>query len=237
MTRHTRSLKSFAEAVKSTAAPSMAPPPPPKAKNQPPALKGNHLPQAVIWYRGRIDPASRPSFVDLVTDINTSLRDSPKHSHVRVVGVKWTSSSNLVVCAQAPSPSALVAALVAVQPALSSDLLIVKDIIPNTRWSCVTLSHVYTGKGPDSSHHTPDTLHEELTLNNLSYARLTVRQLPTWIRNPDSFKDGQLSTISFAFEDPDGNITRQIMGTSLTAFGNLRCSIKAWTPKKLTQEK
>ena len=47
----TSSLKSFAEAVKASVATPAAPPPhPPKAKNQPPALKGNLLPQAVIWY-------------------------------------------------------------------------------------------------------------------------------------------------------------------------------------------
>ena len=130
--------------------------------------------------------------MDLVTNINTSLQDSPKHLHVRMVGVKWTSSSNLVVHAQAPSPSALVAALAAAQPTLSSDLLIVKDIIPNTRWSCVTLSHVYTGKGPNSPHYNPDTIHEELAANNLSYAHLTIQQLLNWIHNPSTFKDGQI---------------------------------------------
>jgi hypothetical protein len=59
-----------------------------------------------------------------------------------VVGVKWTAASNLLVCTQAPSPSALVAALKAVQEALFDAYSEVKDIIPNARWSHMTLSHV-----------------------------------------------------------------------------------------------
>ena len=233
----TSSLKSFAEVVKaSVITPTLPPPHPPKAKNQPPALKGNYLPQAVIRYRGHVNPANRPSFVSLVAKMNTSLHDSPKHLHVRVVGVKWTSSSNLVVRAQAPSPSALVAALQAVQASISSDLLIINDIIPNTRWSQVTLSHVFSGKGPNSPAYDSNTLHEELALNNPNYALLTIRRPPNWIRNPMVFKDGQMSTISFAFEDPDGGTAHRLLGTSLTAFGNLRCTIKAWAPKKSMQE-
>ena len=233
------SLKTFAEAVKAsgTCPPSSPPSLPPKAKIQLHALKGNHLPQAVIKYRGHVDPASRPSFVDLVTKINTSLHNSPKHSHVRVVGVKWTSSSNLVVCAQTLSPDTLVDALKAIQGTLSTDRLIFDDIIPNVRWSHVTLSHVYTGKYSDSPHYDPNTLHEELVSNNPSYTCLTIRQPLTWVRNPSTFKDGQVSSISFAFEDPNGSIAQQLIGTSLTAFGNLRCTIKAWTPKKPTREK
>ena len=140
-----------------------------------------------------------------MSGIDTSLHNSLKHSHIHVVGVKWTSFSNLVVHTQASSPLTLVAALKVIQDILSSNLLIVKDIIPNTRWSCVTLSHVYTGKGPNSPHYNPDTIHEELAANNLSYAHLTIQQLLNWIHNPSTFKDGQISTISFTSEDPDGN--------------------------------
>ena len=233
----TSSLKSFAEVVKaSVAAPAPSPPQPPKAKTSPPALKGNLLPQAVIRYRGCVDPAHRSSFVDLVTKTNSSLRDHPKHSHVRVVGVKWTSSSNLVVRTQAPSPHALVAALRAVIGVLSDDHRVVADVIPNTRWSRMTLSHVYTGKEPHSTVFNPEGIHEELTLNNPNYALLVMRQLPNWLRNPSSFTDGQISSVSFAFEDQDGSIARRLVGTTLTMFGNLRCSLKAWVPKKTSKE-
>ena len=200
------SLKSFADAVKAPAPTPLPPAPtPPKIKISPPSIKGNPLPQAVIRYQGHIGTADRPSFIDLVPKLNRSLHIHPKFSHVRVVGVKWTPASNLLVCAQTPSPSVLVAALKAIQETFTSDQLIVKDIIPNTRWSRVTLSHVYTGKGPDSPALSPEAIHEELNTHNPNYATLVIRQLPSWVHNPDSFKDGQVSSISFAFEDPDGS--------------------------------
>ena len=170
--------------------------------------------------------------MDLVTRINSSLHNQSKHLHVRVVGVKWTSSSNLVVHAQAPSPHALQA----VPEALSGDQLVVVEVIPNTRWSRVTLSHVYTGKEPHSTVFNPEAIHEELALNNPNYALLTMRQLPNWLRSPSSFTEGQISSVSFAFEDQDGSIARRLVGTTLTAFGNLRCSLKAWVPKKSSKE-
>jgi len=75
-----------------------------------------------------------------------------------------------------------------------------------------------------------------LVLNNPNYALLTVRQFPNWLRNPSTFKDSQLSSISFAFEDHDGSIARRLAGTTLTAFGNLRCTLKAWVTTKSSKE-
>ena len=100
----------------------------------------------------------------------------------------------------------------------------------------MTLSHIYTGKEPDSPIFDSEAIHEELTLNNLSYARLTMRQLPNWLRKPEGFKDGQISSVSFTFEDPDRSIAPRLAGSTLTAFGNLRCTIKAWVTKKSTKE-
>jgi hypothetical protein len=116
--------------------------------------------------------------------------------------MKWTQASNLLTRAKAPSPSVLVAALEAVCLALIDDQLIIKDIIPNARWSCVTLSHVLTGKDPDTTAHSPEAIHDKLSTHNPNYAALTICQLPSWVCDPKSFKDGQVSSVSFAFEDP-----------------------------------
>ena len=100
----------------------------------------------------------------------------------------------------------------------------------------MTLSHVYTSTDPDSSTFSPEDIHEELTLHNPSYAQLTVRQLPTWLRNPSTFKNGQVTSVSLAFENQDGSIARRLAGSTLTAFGNLRCTLKNWVPKKPHKE-
>ena len=124
----------------------------------------------------------------------------------------------------------------AVPEALISDHLVINDVIPNTRWSHMTLSHVYTGKEPDSPVFNPEAIHKELVPNNPDYACLTMRQLPNWLRNPDTFKNSQISSISFAFEDQDGSIAHRLTGSTLTAFRNLRCTIKAWVTKKSSKE-
>ena len=225
------SLKSFADAVKQSA----PPPPPPKPKQpHPPSPKKFSLPQAVIIFHGQVTPEARPSFTDLVSTLNTNLRQDDQYSHVRVVGVKWTAASNLLVRAQAPSPNELANALLAVS--LTAFTAPIKNIIPNVRWSRVVLSNVHSGKTPDSPAHSPAMLHLELTQANPEYRDLNVRQFPSWLRNPTSLKDNQLSSVTFAFEDPDGSLARRLVGSSLTAYGNLRCTVKAWAPpKKLPQ--
>jgi len=216
------SLKSFAEAVKTPAhQPSLTPTTKSKPKNPQPPPRGECLPQAVICFQGRMNAKSHPSFMELVPLLNSSLHDNNKFSYIKVVGVKWTPASNLVVHTQAPSPSVLVSALKVVQGSINSDHLIIKDVIPNTRWSCMTLSHVYTGKDPNSPTFNPEDIHEELTLHNPIYTQLTIHQLPTWLHNPSSFKDNQVLSISIAFEDHDRSIARRLAGSTLTAFGNL----------------
>ena len=228
------SLKTFADAVKQSA----PPPPPPKPKpkqDQPPSPKKFSLPQAVIRFKSHVDPQSRPSFTDLVNTINTNLICDNHYSHVCVVGVKWTASANLLVRAHAPSPTELVDTLESATKLMTFPAYI-KDIIPNVRWSCVVLSNVFTGKAPDSPAHPPHIIHHELSTANPEYKNLIIRQFPAWLRNPDSLKDNQLSSISFAFEDPDRSLSRRLIGSSLTAFGNLRCQVKAWAPPKKTPQ-
>lgn len=222
------SLKSFADAVKSSAPP---PPPKPKPKQAHPPPKKILLPQAVIRFRDHVDPESRPSFTDLVANLNNKLHLDNEYSHVRVVGVKWTTASNLLVRAQAPSPNILTNALQNVVPTMPF-LGCIKDIIPNVKWSRVVLSSIPSGKTPDSPAYSSYSLHAELAAANPDYSDLTIRQFPSWLRNPDHLADGQLSSASFAFEDPDGSLARHLIGTSLTAFGNLRCVIKPWAPPK-----
>ena len=124
----------------------------------------------------------------------------------------------------------------AVPEALISDHLVINDVIPNTRWSHMTLSHVYTGKEPDSPVFNPEGIHEELVMNNPNYTHLTIQQLPNWLQNPSMFKEGQILSISFAFEDHNRSIAHKLMDTNLTVFSNLRCSIKAWVVKKSNKE-
>ena len=123
-----------------------------------------------------MDPQSRPSFTDLVDSINTNLICDNHYLHVRVVGVKWTASANLLVRAHAPSPTVLVDALESATQLMTFPAYI-KDIIPNVRWSRVVLSNVFTGKTPDSPAHPPHIIHHELSAANPEYKNLIIRLL------------------------------------------------------------
>jgi len=85
--------------------------------------------------------------------------------------------------------------------------------------------------------YSPEEIHGELTTHNPTYTALTIWQLLLWVHNPESFRVKQISSISFAFEDIDGTQAHQLLGSTLTAFGNLRCNIKAWVPPKKTPQK
>ena len=182
-----------------------------------------------------MDPKSRPSFTDLVNTPNANLFCDIYHSHVCAVGMKWTAASNLLVRAHATSPNELVDTLETTTASMAF-LAYIKDITPNMKWSRVILSNVFTGKAPNSPAHSPHIIHTELFTANPEYRNLIIRQFPTWLRNLTSLRNNQLSSISFAFEDPDGTLVHCLVGSSMTAFGNLRCQIKSWAPLKKTPQ-
>ena len=231
---HSSSFRSFAEAVKAS------PPPSPPLKTstsktkptQTPRLSVSTLPQVVVRYRRSSNNATRPICIKIVESLNEALATSPSFKHVLVVGVKWTARSNLVVRARAPSPTVLVNALEAVRHTLVDDHRVINDITPSTRWSRVTVSHVYSGKELTTPAHSSSVLHEELAAHNPAYATLNIRQAPSWVRNPASFSDGQLSSITFAFDDPDGSLANKLIGAPFTAFGNLSCLVRPWGRSK-----
>ena len=63
---------------------------------------------------------------------------------------------------------------------------------------------------------------------NPSYATLQITQKPSWVRPPSSYTHGSASSLSVAFEDPDGTKMKALLTERyLYAFGN-RCSVKKW---------
>jgi hypothetical protein len=184
------SFKSFSEAIKASA-PITPPPtatPPKKPKSSPSSwLPGSTLPQVVVCYQGTIDNKHRPIYIKIVESLNRVLTSSPSHKHILVVGVKWTTGSNLVVRARAPSPLVLVTALEMVHGTLEDDHQLIQDIIPNTRWSRVTISHVYSGKESSHSPYLPSALHTEFVRNVALFTRFSLFFLSFSSINPHSF--------------------------------------------------
>jgi hypothetical protein len=74
----------------------------------------------------------------------------------------------------------------------------------------------------------PAECHEALTTINPSYAHLTVTQRPSWVRPPSSYSINAVSSLSVAFEDPDGSkIKAMLADRYLYVFGT-RATVKKW---------
>ena len=74
----------------------------------------------------------------------------------------------------------------------------------------------------------PDRIHTALSAINPTYASLTVTQKPSWVCPPSSYAPGTISSLSVAFEDPDGSKLKALLAEHyLYIFGN-RASVKKW---------
>jgi hypothetical protein len=105
----------------------------------------------------------------------------------------------------------------------------------NVKWSRVLLHKVPTGATDSRAAYSPDECHKALVAENPFYSSLTITQRPSWVRHPSSYTAGSASSLSFAFEDPDGTLTTTLSQKKvLYAFGHV-ITIKKWkqrtTPK------
>ena len=99
---------------------------------------------------------------------------------------------------------------------------------PNVKWSKILINGIPTGTFKNSPAFPPECLHMVLSAINPSYASLTVTQKPSWVRPPSSYTPGSISSLSVAFEDPDGSKLKVLLAECyLYIFGN-RASVKKW---------
>ncbi|KAI0311491.1 hypothetical protein OF83DRAFT_1033859, partial [Amylostereum chailletii] len=84
-------------------------------------------------------------------------------------------------------------------------------------WSKIILSGVFTRSLPDDPVFSDETLQEAL-IRNPQVAKLNITQPPRWIR-PANTIEGLKSSVSFAFEDPDGSHLKSLLKTTLYMFG------------------
>ena len=99
---------------------------------------------------------------------------------------------------------------------------------PNIKWSKITINGVPTGTSADRSPLTPDECHAVLAASNPSYASLSIMQKPSWVHPPTSYKPGSASSLSVAFEDPDGSKLKMLLAERyMYALGN-RATVLKW---------
>ncbi|KAL1749673.1 hypothetical protein FB107DRAFT_294908 [Schizophyllum commune] len=164
--------------------------------------------------KGASDVISKVRPFEIVRLLSVALRASPRHSQVRVSAAKWT----------------LLAATETILAALKSRIPI-KSAGLVARWSKVVLPGIPTGVTDEHPNaFTPDECHAHLCDHNPIYRMLKVTQLPSWVRDPESYEAGSSSSLTFAFEDPDGTLRQVLASGPLFAFGAV-ARAKRWKSK------
>jgi len=83
----------------------------------------------------------------------------------------------------------------------------------------------WTAKGP----YAPAECHAALAATSPTYASLSITHPPSWVRPPLSYEQNTVSSLSVAFEDPDGSKLRSMLADRyLYCFSN-RMVVKAET--------
>jgi len=69
------------------------------------------------------------------------------------------------------------------------------------------------------------------TLDNPSYGRLTITQLPSWVCSPFSYTPSSYSSLVVAFEDPDGSIASGMVAAKWLYLFGAQATVKRWKQK------
>jgi hypothetical protein len=83
-----------------------------------------------------------------------------------------------------------------------------------------------------SNPRSPHECHEALKSHNPLYSSLTVTQWPSWVHSPSSYDVGSISSLSVAFEDPDGGKLRALLAERYLYIYGTRASIKKWKQRQ-----
>ena len=153
---------------------------------------------------------------------------------VQLVAIRWTVKGNLVITGgptatphtlQLAAPHISTSLFNSLNPSFDSHL---PQPRPNTKWSKICINGVPMGMLANGSPLPPDECHRALTASNPSYASLSIMPKPSWVHPPTSYKPGSVSSLSVAFEDPDGSKLKMLLAERyLYAFGN-RASVRKW---------
>ena len=204
-------LQGAGKAKAQTSAKPPKPAPPPLWPSLVLSLIGHTLDMTLKTQAGILAPG-------LVGVCNNALASVPTFASVWVSACRWTPKGNLVIFAgpdmsrdQLSAASHLLTLAVA---ASLPDASVRVSSCLNVCWGKVLINGVPTGISDDSpAAHSPSAYLQDLLENNPSLHPLKVTQLPSWVRAPCLFQPGLLSSLVFAFEDPDSTIAPSVIAT------------------------
>ena len=152
----------------------------------------------------------------------------------KLVAVWWTAKGNLVVTGNtAATTHTLQLAAPHISNSITTSLQLPPESLksqpqPNVKWSKLLVNGVPTGVLKSRAPFSPDACHNMLAANNPSYASLSIIQKPSWVRPPSSYSPGSISSLTLAFEDPDGSKLKTLLAERYLYFYGNRASVKKW---------
>jgi hypothetical protein len=151
-----------------------------------------------------------------------------------LAAIRWTARGNLVITgAPSATPHTLQIAAPHISTIFTQAFQIPSDKAlpaarPNVKWSKISINGVPTSVSNMCSAYTFTENHDSLKLNNPAYAALLVTQRPGWVCPPTSYTTGSISSLSLAFEDPDGSKLRTILAEHYLYIHSHRATICKW---------
>jgi hypothetical protein len=147
---------------------------------------------------------------------------------------KWTGKGTLVFTA---SPHTTSHQLQALTPDIESLVIEYLSVFtpnptitsrPNVKWAKLLINGVPTGVKQDRGAYTPNECHNALNSHNPIYANLRITQKPSWVRSPSSLTTGTSSSLSIAFEDPDGSQLKSLLSIHQLYLFGARAKVRRW---------
>ena len=171
----------------------------------------------------------------LVMLCNEALSKAPRHANVRLSAARWTPKGNLVIVGgPATSLAQLKDATHLITNTIQSTLPEPTTSLAsraNVKWSKLLINGVPTGVSEGSQAYSPAECQRALTLDNPTFGRLTITQLPSWVCPPSSYTPGVYSSLVVAFEDPDGSLASGIVASKWLYLFGAQATVKRWKQK------
>ncbi|KAH9032048.1 hypothetical protein EDB85DRAFT_2145799 [Lactarius pseudohatsudake] len=181
-------------------------------------LKPSHRPSIIARITSE-DPANRPPPHTLCNTINEDLK-SGSHSCVHISSARWTTKGNLVLTGgHANTLKQLLSARNKISNSLTAKFPNIHKrstalrIEANIRWSKIRINNIPTGVSDSRGPWAPDECHEALLTDNPGYTKLNITQRPSWVKHPDTYGKNSMSSLVFAFEDPDGHLAQDLINS------------------------
>ena len=180
--------------------------------------------------------ADRPHPSVICSAINKGLKTYPDVCQARVSAARWTVRGNLVITAGPNTSekllnSAILYIALITKKALKLQINASTPTRANVRWSRILINCMPTGATAKTEAHNPVSCHQSLMADNPSYASLTITQHPSWVKPPSSYTLGSVSSLSFAFEDPDGSLATKLLSEKELYIFGTGVSVKKWKQK------